>query len=550
VRRVSFPWRMAAAVAAILACAIPGFGQEPMGIVRFAPLSQWESVLDGIEDVSQDGAVGKVLAPARIGLAMARGGGIDDARPWGIACLPLDDNAGVVLIVPVQDLDRLHQTARPAIEELEELDGGVYQVKMGGRTLYCLPGDGWLFVSEKEGAVRQVPGDPSPWLDALDGSALIAVRANLGAVPRAQAEMVKEWFHEQASEAMRQGPHESDAMYELRKAIAQRLDATIWDILGQTQTCDFSIRWDRDAGKVVISTVWKAQEGSDLAAWMQKQEGLVSPLPVLKTHPGAVFYLGWNYLFPAPSQVELAAAGEVIRGELYGQLDQNLSDADEAEFAKGMVDDLLRLLGQAIESGQSEGAFALLTRDENLYLVAAGRVPDPYGVEEFAEKVVEAIQAKAPSNAVSVEPFAFANEDSQIHLLTLTLPEKAQRNPAVERMFGTKIEVAMLVSDEYVAWVIGKDAVPMLRDLAEQAEAHGPQTSPAVEMQVGIEKAVAYALQLAPEHVKEKLSAVLDLLSETSDEEQIRVTVDCHGSDVRKTVEIDQAVFQIPQAVQ
>ncbi|MGQ9605041.1 MAG: hypothetical protein ACUVTW_02505 [Thermogutta sp.] len=545
--KVSFRWAAGAVLLSLMTALVPAAAAEPMGMVRFASLDEWSAIMDGIEKLSEDSAVGRALGPARIGLAMVRGGGIDETRPWGLACLPVGDGAGVVLMVPVRDLDRLHQTAKPGIEELEELEDDVYRVKMGGRNLFCAVGTGWVYVSEKIDAVRQVPADPSPWLDALEGGGIVAVRANLSAVPRAQADKVRDLLRQQARRVLHQEPGESDAVFELRRAAAKRMEGLLWDVLEQTETLSFAVNWDREAGKVILTSAWKAQEGSDLASWFQKQESLISPLPLLRSHPGTLCYLGWNYLFPTASRAELAAAGQVIRGELHAQLDRRLPDPNEAEFAKGMLDDLLRLLGQAAESGRAEGAAAVLTRGEELYLLAAGRAPDPRGIEELAGKVVEALQAKAPQAVVSVQPNAYANEDYTIHLLTLNMPEDAAGNPVVQRMFGSTLKLAMLVSKEYVAVIVGKDVGPMLRSLVEEAESLGPQVSPAVEMRLNVEKAVAFASQFVPEHQKQKLAAVLDLFQRTSDDEQIRVTVTCQGSEVRKTVEIDQALFLIPQ---
>lgn len=549
--RSRVPLRLAAGAVllGLMAALVPAAAAEPMGLVRFASLDEWSGIMDGIEKLSQDSAVGRVLGPARIGLAMARGGGIDETRPWGLACLPVGDGAGVVLMVPVRDLDRLHQTAKPGIEELEELGDDVYRVKMGGRDLFCAVAAGWVYLSEKSEAVQQMPDEPSPWLDSLEGGGIVAVRANFSAVPRAQADKVRDWLRQQARQVLHQEPGESDAVFELRKAAAKRMEGLLWDVLEQTETLSFAVNWDREAGKVILTSAWKAQDGTDLASWFQKQEGLISPLPLLRSHPGTLCYLGWNYLFPAASHAELAAAGQVIRGELHAQLDRRLPDPNEAEFAKGMLDDLLRLLGQAAESGRAEGAAAVLIRGEELYLLAAGRAPDPRGIEELAGKVVEALQAKAPQAVVSVQPNAYANEDLTIHLLTLNMPEDAARNPAVQRMFGSTLKLAMLVSKEYVAVIVGKDVGPMLRSLVEEAESLGPQVSPAMEMRLNVEKAVAFASQFVPEHQKQKLAAVLDLFQRTSDDEQLRVTVTCQGSEVRKTVEIDQALFLIPQVV-
>lgn len=545
--RLSFRILAAAALAGVLTAAVPSVAVEPMGVVRFAPLDEWNRIMDGIEEVSGDSDVGKALAPARIGLAMARGSGIDASRDWGLACLPVGDTAGVVLIVPVNDVERLHQTAKPAIEEFEELGGDVYRVKMGGRNLFCALGTGWVYVSEKAEAVTEMPSDPSPWFETLEGAGLVAVRADLAAVPRTQAEKVRNWLRKQAREALHQQPGESDAVFELRKAAAKRMETLLWEVLGQTETVSFTINWDRDAGKVVLTSVWKAQDGTELADWFRKQEGLISPLPMLRSYPGTLSYLGWNYLFPAASHAELAAAGQVISAELHAQLDRSLPDPTEAQFAKGMLDDFLRLLGEAAASGRSEGAVAALSRDDELYLIAAGRVPDPSGVEDLAGKIVEAIQAKAPQAVVSVQPNAFAGEDFKIHLLKLSMPEEAARNPDLQRMFGPTLNLAMLVSKEYVAVIAGKDAEPMLRSLVEEAESLGPQVSPAVEMRLNIEKVVAFASRFVPEHQKPKLASVLALFGKTSDDEQVRVKVTCQGSEVRKTVEIDQAVFQIPQ---
>ncbi|WP_460182750.1 hypothetical protein [Thermopirellula anaerolimosa] len=546
--RVSLRFLAGAVLLGAMAALAPSVAEEPMGVVRIASLDKWNAILDGIEEVSGDSAVGKALGPARIGLAMARGSGIDEARPWGLACLPVGDSAGVVLIVPVKDVDQLHQTAKPAIEELEELGDGIFRVKMGGRTLFCSLGAGWVYVSEKAEVLKQVPTDPSPWLDAVKGEGFVVARANLSAVPRKQADKVRDWLRKEARRSLHQEPGESDAVFELRKAAAKRMEGLLWDVLEQTETVSIGVNWDRSGGKVILTSQWKAQDGTELADWFQKQQGLISPLPLLRSYPGTLCYMGWNYVFPAASHTELAAAGQVIRDELHAQIDRKLHDPAEAEFAKGMLDDLLRLLGKAAESGRAEGATAVLGRGDELYLIAAGRAPDPRGVEELAGKIIEAIQAKAPQAVVSVQPNAFSNEDFKIHLLTLNMPEDAADNPAVQRMFGPTLKLAMLVSKEYVAVIVGKDVGPMLRSLVEEAESLGPQVSPAMEMRINVEKAVAFASQFAPEHEKEKLSAVLELLNKTSDDDGIRVRVTCEGSEVRKTVEIDQTLFLIPRA--
>lgn len=192
--RVSLRFLAGAVLLGAMAALAPSVAEEPMGVVRIASLDKWNAILDGIEEVSGDSAVGKALGPARIGLAMARGSGIDEARPWGLACLPVGDSAGVVLIVPVKDVDQLHQTAKPAIEELEELGDGIFRVKMGGRTLFCSLGAGWVYVSEKAEVLKQVPTDPSPWLDAVKGEGFVVARANLSAVPRKQADKVRDWL--------------------------------------------------------------------------------------------------------------------------------------------------------------------------------------------------------------------------------------------------------------------------------------------------------------------------------------------------------------------
>lgn len=116
---------------------------------------------------------------------------VDKTMPIGaVALVNGDDEIYPLVFVPVDDFEALLDVLEVVLEaELEEVGDDIYRVAMGGDSAYLKNEGDWVFVSNSEDALEDLPKNPEDYLGDLPQDYVVAIQANVQNIPEMYVDM-------------------------------------------------------------------------------------------------------------------------------------------------------------------------------------------------------------------------------------------------------------------------------------------------------------------------------------------------------------------------
>jgi hypothetical protein len=150
--------------------------------------------------------------------------GLDRSRPWGAVAQFEGDDVSGFGFVPVTDAEQLSWALDSEVRRTEDVGGGVIRVvgTETGKVLYAMELDGWLFVSDNESTLANLPSNPAKLLGGLDKQYDVAVRFDLKNIPEKEGGELLSLLDEKLGRSIRE--HVSSETYELIGEAAKVVD--------------------------------------------------------------------------------------------------------------------------------------------------------------------------------------------------------------------------------------------------------------------------------------------------------------------------------------
>ncbi len=165
----------------------PGFDDDPVAnsqdkpvaTVAIAPLervTQDFTYLMRACGVPQVGAIGSMLIKQW-------GDGLDGKRPAGVTVQLVDGQPVPLAFLPLEDRKKFFDALAGAGQFPDDLGSGLFAFDAAGRTIYAKDAGKWLFISQQEDDLKNLPADPAVLLGDTPTKYDIAIRMNLQALP-------------------------------------------------------------------------------------------------------------------------------------------------------------------------------------------------------------------------------------------------------------------------------------------------------------------------------------------------------------------------------
>ncbi|MGQ9504944.1 MAG: hypothetical protein ACUVQR_08535 [Thermogutta sp.] len=536
------------AIGAIVGIAIPAvsmhvFAAPPAVTVRLAPVVQWQENALFLADMLKEKAVSNQFRAAAGVLEALTKNGLDAKRPIGVLCLAGENGQPVVTVcIPVTDLDQLYALARDWVKEPIEISENLYRVTVRNRDLTVKTQGDWLLLSRNPRDFDLITDDPTRFFEGLSESAEISISINPQQLIRLDRKAIKEWVKRQERVAgiiskVARSP-------EIREAIINPIVETAAEASRQTDKVTMYCQIDRSNKKLVGGCTWTAKPGSDLAAYFAQQRSVTSPLVAIRRWNDAAFMMGWSATFPPPSEENLRNLGSLIEGAWHHQIERRISNQSAADTAKALADDLLSILGDWIREGKMDGVISLVSRPDQITLLAGGYVANSTGLENWAGNLVESARQHAPGafDRITVVPDHTLHGDASIHLMQISLKDRL--SPEQVAVLGEDLEIAFTATNGYAAVAIGKNAIGVIKRAIDDAVAAGEQSAPAYECAIKLDDLVAALASVMPQD--RRLQQLKSNLEQCEGVQSLSKKVEFTGQAMAVTFEVDLNLLKLP----
>lgn len=514
----------------------------PLAVVRVSPLQDCRADLKAVQEVlsGEDCAATRALAFLIEKSETLGKNGLDETRPLGVAVLPVDGRPLPVAFVPTTDLFALYEASKNWLGEVEEKGNDIVKVKFLGRDLYAKAVAGWVYVGTKEAALENVPASPEPWLEGLDPQWDVIVRVDVPAVLDAVGPRLRNFVEKLEARA-----GEEESRHPLAATLARQVLPVARRAVLQTREIQIGYQVDRESQKLKGMWRWTARPDTDLARYFAGQQYVTSPLAALRRWPDTPLTVAWTNTFPVPPEEALENLGKAFQTGFSRWVERRIHNASDAELARSLFDQWLRLAGEWVRQGRSEGVMLLVAKPDQVTLLGGKFVGNSEGVEEFVGRLVDVARQRFPKlfEKIQVSPNFDRRGDADIHLMTVDWSDKL--TPEQKALLGEKLEIAFTAANGYSGVAIGKNAVATLKRAIDDCVAEGEQPCAPFEMRVGVEKLTAVCAQINPN--RQKVQKILDFLRESPAEEAITARVRTGGDSAECTWEADLRLIRIPR---
>jgi len=174
-------------------------------------LNSLDSLLPNIQHVArlvgQGAAVGGVSSIVNQFVT-----GLDKARPFGVF-VNLDENGqpSFVGCLPIEDLEQFFEQLGTVIGEPNDLGDGLYELGVGGNTIYAKKIGKWLYVGQTEESLDDLPEDMAEALPKMIQKYDIRIQVNPQNIPDELVEFLMAQAQEGLDRGMEQGIDPADA---------------------------------------------------------------------------------------------------------------------------------------------------------------------------------------------------------------------------------------------------------------------------------------------------------------------------------------------------
>ena len=503
---------------------------EPVAVVAVADHDELFGDLEYVATLAGRPEVGRGVKAAITLMTGGRGlTGLDTSRPGG-AVIQLDgDRPFGFVFLPITDLDELHETFKPFIEEVTELDGGIWKVqtKNAPKPGFVKEGEGgWLFISDKAESLAVTPSDPCKLLDGMTEQYDLAVRLFVSNVPEEHREKFIAKIKEKAEKELQRKPGEDEQECIVRKIVGAKLLEAMACAVKEIEQVTIGYSLDREAENVAIEVAVTAKADSKAAGGLAKLGQLKSEFGGFRLPDAALSGL---IVAECPAgnrdRETLGQVVDAVRAKVGKDIDAHEHNPERAEAAKQLVAGLLEVTEATLAAGRIDGGMALVL-DHGATLAIGRHIAKGDKLEETLGQLVEAVRREHPDFVDQVlKTDVIEHNGVSFHTVAVPIPQHARNRDKLVEAVGEELLIVVGVGPETFYLSVGKHAKEVLREAIVQSEAKASETVPPVQFSVSVgkvAKAVAFAGKERQRVVAKKIA---EALSDSGGSDHITISV-------------------------
>jgi hypothetical protein len=463
--------------------------------------------------------------------------GLDTTKPAGAFLYVTDAGRPTpVVFIPVSDFDVVASNIEDRIGALKDVGGGIQQLDTPQAKVFLKEQDGWVFASQAEAHLKDLPEDPTARLNGLHEDYDIAFQVNVQSIPpdlrkTALAE-IKEGFESNLDAG---GNGEQRALQQQFGGFA------IDDIVRFVEESEqLTLGWgvDRKAGKTYIDFKITAVPGTQLADELAAYVDVKSDFSGFVI-PNAAATLHFTAPVPARDIEQTKLMLKVAREAALREIDDDddLPNDKARTEAKEIIESLLDIVQATVESGKLNAAAALVLAPEKINFIAGGKVADGKVVEKNLKRIVELAKQTKDTPDIDFHANVEQYEDIAFHTLSVPVPDEEE----ARRILGERMKLMIGTGKQSVYVAFGTGSLDLLKEAIRSSREGGGDELPPFSLNVALTPIMAFAASVENDEV---VAALAESLKNGNGKDRISVTGTTIKGGVAYRFEVGEGILQ------
>jgi len=432
--------------------------------------------------------------------------GLDKARPFGVF-VNLDENGqpSFVGCLPIEDIEQFFEQLGTVIGEPNDLGDGLYELGVGGNTIYAKKIGKWLYVGQTEESLDDLPENMADALPKMIQKYDIRIQVNPQNIPDELVDFLMAQAQEGLDRGMEQSGNVDPADAESTREASEKMMEQMQEAIEGTEKLVIGLAINKQEKRTVLDFGSQFVADSKFAKQIEKLKSSKTTVAGIP-QDGSMMTLQ-AFQLVAPDEIEQ------IEKSLDVGLKTALKDADEN--MKKLAEEAVDILVESAKLGKMESAVDVSVGSA-LNIVTSVSVADGAKIEALAVKIAaELVEEKAPVQ-LKINSGKYAGFN--LHSGKGTLPPRAPA--AVKKIFGDAVTIAIATGPKSVHIAVGKDCDASVKSAIDRAAAKPSAPAEALKMRLVLSQLLNYIQSIEASPVSE---AMLNAASATKDNDRIMV---------------------------
>jgi hypothetical protein len=497
---------------------------KPLVVVAFSGYDELFADVEMIGKLAGNDDLAKGLEMTLTMMTQGKGlKGLDKSRPWGVTVQTNGQEFPVFGFVPVEDLKQLLDSVGPLLGEVEETDGGVYEVQTQARPVFIKQQGQWAFIANSADGFAEMPEDPVSLLSGLHSKYLLAVRAWVNHIPDPLRQMFVAQLEMGAQAGLQQNPGESDEEYAVRTQVTRRMIEQMRTAVNELEDLLVGLNIDREAGTAQLDFAVRALEGTTTAdQFAAVTEGKTNFAGFHK--PEAALTGIWTGKLAEADIAQAKASLAQVQLKAIEELDKQGLPEEKADKAKEILTDLLAVFEESIEQGNVDGAFAVAMDGETLNVSGGGYLSDGPKLEAVIKELVAVAKEEDEKVADVVKLDVGSHEGVNLHAISIPIPEDADNREAAVELLGENVDIVLGIGPEAVYAAAGQDAMETLKQGITSSKEQAGKEVPPMQMSLAAGPIAEFIAKFGEEETKPVAAMLAVTLQQVEGKDHIKIT--------------------------
>ena len=397
--------------------------------------------------------------------------GLDKARPFGVF-VNLDENGQPTPVgcLPIEDLEQFFEQLGTVIGEPNDLGEGLFELGVGGNTIYAKKSGKWLYVGQTEESLADLPENMADVLPKMIQKYDIRIQVSPQNIPDELVDFLMAQAQEGLDRSMDEQSGNLDAAdAESTREASEKMMEQMQEAIEGTEKLVIGLAINKQEKRTVLDFGSQFVADSKYAKQIEK----------LKSSRTAVAGIPQDGSMMTMQLFQLVANDEIeqIEKSLDIGLKTALKDADEG--LKKLAEEAVDILVESAKLGKLESAVDV-SAESSLNIVANVSVADGAKIEAIATKIAaELVREKAP---VQLKINTGKHAGFNLHSGKAALPPDAPGQ--VKKIFGDSVTIAIATGPKSVHIAVGKNCEASVKSAIDRAAAKPTAPAEAFKMRL------------------------------------------------------------------
>ena len=433
--------------------------------------------------------------------------GLDKTRPFGVF-VNLDENGQPTPVgcLPIEDLEQFFEQLGTVIGEPNDLGEGLFELGVGGNTIYAKKTGKWLYVGQTEESLADLPENMADVLPKMIQKYDIRIQVNPQNIPDELIDFLMAQAQEGLDRSMDEQSGNLDAAdAESTREASEKMMEQMQEAIEGTEKLVIGLAINKQEKRTVLDFGSQFVADSKYAKQIEK----------LKSSKTAVAGIPQDGSMMTMQLFQLVANDEIeqIEKSLDIGLKTALKDADEG--LKKLAEEAVDILVESAKLGKLESAVDV-SAESSLNVVTSLSVADGAKIEALATKIAaELVKEKAP---VQLKINTGKHAGFNLHSGKATLPPDAPE--AAKKIFGDSVAIAIATGPKSVHIAVGKNCEASVKSAIDRAVAKPSAPAEAFKMRLVLSQLLNFVQSVEATPISE---AMLNAASAAKDNDRIMV---------------------------